>query len=158
MEASHSLEPFVTAALATTPLDAAGRSLHAWDEGGDAATVQARLERILAGHQRASALPLAALRQGGDGPPSPGDLLVLPDARGQPTAVIEVIEARVLPFDRVDEHFAADHGEGDLSLRSWRETHRDAFERQAIEHGDTDPDLPLVAIRFRLVYPRLLGA
>ena len=158
MEASHSIEPFVAAALATTPLDVAGRSLHAWEEGGDAETVQARLERILAGHQRASARPLAAFGEADVERPSPGDLLVVSDGRGRPTAVIEVIEARVLPFDRVDEHFAADYGEGDLSLRSWREAHRAALERQARELGDDDPALPLMAIRFRLVYPRLLGA
>lgn len=158
MEASHSIEPFVAAALATTPLDVAGRSLHAWDEGGDAETRQARLERILAGHQRASARPLAVFEAAGAEPPSPGDLLVVSDGRGDPKAVIEVIEQRVLPFDRVDEHFAADYGEGDLSLRSWRDAHRSAFEQQASECGAADPALPLVTIRFRLVYPRLLGA
>lgn len=158
MEASHPIEPFVTAALAATPIDVAGRSLHAWDEGGDADVVQARLERILAGHQRASARPLAAFRVKGDEPPSPGDLLIVSDARACPVAVIEVIEQRVLPFDRIDEHFAADYGEGDLSLPAWREAHRGALERQAAVLGDDDPELPLVTIRFRLVYPRLLDA
>lgn len=158
MEASQSIEPFAAAVLATTPLDVAGRSLRVWEEGGDAETVQARLERILAGHQQASARPLAAFGAAGDERPSPGDLLVVSDGRRRPRAVIEVIEARVLPFDRVDEHFAADYGEGDLSLRSWCEAHRAAFEREARELGDVDPELPLVAIRFRLVHPRLLGA
>jgi uncharacterized protein YhfF len=152
------IEPFVAAALADTPLDVAGRALHAWDEGDGPAHAESRLERILAGDQRASARPLAALQAEGKGVPVEGDLLVVRDGRGRPRAVVEVIEQRVVPFDLVDEHFAADYGEGDLSLRHWRDTHSAAFEHQASRIGAIDPALPLVTIRFRLVYPRLLGA
>jgi uncharacterized protein YhfF len=158
VEARPPIEPFVAAALADTPLDVAGRTLHAWDEGDGAALAQARLERILAGDQRASARLLAALLAEGKDLPVEGDLLVVRDGRDRPRAVVEVIEQRVVPFDLVDEHFAADCGEGDLSLRHWREAHLAAFERQAARIGAVDPTLPLLTIRFRLVHPRLLGA
>ncbi len=158
MDARPPIEPFVTAALADTPIDVAGRAVHTWAEGDGPVHAEARLERILAGDQRASARPLAALRADGSDVPTRGDLLVVRDGRDRPRAVVEVIEQSVVPFDLVDEHFAADCGEGDLSLRYWRDTHREAFARQASRVADTDPSLPVVTIRFRLVYPRLLGA
>lgn len=158
MDARPPIEPFVAAALADTPLDVAGRAVHTWDEGEGPARAESRLERILAGDQRASARPLAALRADGNDVPVRGDLLVVRDGRDRPRAVVEVIEQNVVPFDVVDEHFAADCGEGDLSLRHWRDTHHATFERQARRVADADPRLPVVTVRFRLVYPRLLGA
>jgi len=158
VDARPLIEPFVAAALADTPIDVAGRTLHTWDEGDAPAHATSRLGRILAGDQRASALPLAVLRADGNDVPAEGDLLVVGDGHDRPRAVVEVIEQRVVPFDLVDELFAADCGEGDLSLRQWRETHHAAFERQARRAGAVDPRLPVVTIRFRLVYPRLLGA
>lgn len=158
MDARPPIEPFVAAALADTPIDVHGRALHAWDEGDGPVRAEARLQRILAGHQRASARPLAALRANGTALPVEGDLIVVRDGLDRPHAVVEVIEQRVVPFHLVDEHFAADCGEGDLSLRHWREVHQGEFERQARRSGAEDPTLPVVTIRFRLVHPRLLGA
>lgn len=158
VEARPPIEPLLVAALADTPIDVDGRSLHAWDEGDAPANAESRLERILAGHQRAAARPLAVLRADGTELPLEGDLLVVRDGRGRPRAVVEVIEQRVVPFDLIDEHFAADCGEGDLSLRHWRHAHQAAFVLQASRTGVVDPALPVVTIRFRLVYPRLLGA
>ncbi|TVR96887.1 MAG: ASCH domain-containing protein [Trueperaceae bacterium] len=158
MDTRPPIEPFVAAALADTPIDVAGKTLHTWDEGGGPAHAESRLRRILDGDQRASALPLAVVRSDGGDVPVEGDLLVVRDGRDRPRAVVEVIEQRVVPFDLVDEHFAADCGEGDLSLRQWRETHRATFEGQAHRVDAADPRLPVVTIRFRLVYPCLLGA
>jgi uncharacterized protein YhfF len=158
VETRPPIEPFVVAALSDSTIDVTGRALHAWDEGDGSANAQARLERILAGHQRASARPLAAARAAGQPLPLEGDLLVVRDGRQRPRAVVEVIEQRIVPFELIDELFAADCGEGDLSLRYWRETHRAGYEHQASLSGAVDADLPLVTIRFRLVYPRVFGA
>ena len=158
MYARPPLEPFVTTALADASIDVGGRALHTWDEGDGSAHAEARLERILAGDQRASARPLAVLHAAGNDVPAEGDLLVVRDGRDRPRAIVEVIEQRVVPFDLVDEHFAADCGEGDMSLRQWRATHHAVFVNQARRVGSVDAALPVVTIRFRLVYPRLLGA
>lgn len=159
MHVSRSLRPFVTAIAEAAAVDVEGRTVHRWRLAHEPGLTQERLEAVTAGYQRGSAALAWELDGRGASVPAVGDLLVLDDALGQPCAVVEVIERRVLPFGDVEEHFAADMGEGDLSLRHWRSVHWDAFARSAIEHGRTPDDtMPVVALRFELVYPGAMGA
>jgi len=52
-----------------------------------------------------------------------GKLMVVLDGQGVPKAVLKTIELTKRRFDEVDEAFAYDEGEGDRSLRYWREAH-----------------------------------
>ncbi len=159
MDAAESVEPFVASFLASAPVDVSGRDVGDWDLGDEPEVVGARLERVKAGYQRASAGLLWLLEARGEDPPRCGDLCVLRNAEGQAQAVVEVLESQVVPFGQVDEHFAVDMGEGDLSLAQWRRSHGQVFERQCRSLGYHPSDtMPVVCLRFRLVYPRLLGA
>ncbi len=124
-----------------------------WELGDEPEIVSARLERVLAGHLCATANLMWLLEARGEPPPRAGDLRLLRCAEGRPRAVIEVIESHILPFDRVDEHFAADVGEGDLSLDYWRATHERVFERQCRDLGRRlDAAVPVVCVRFHVIY------
>ena len=79
--------------------------------------------------------------------PEVGRRDVVLDGAGKPAAVIETTEVTVRRFDEVDEDFARDEGEGDLSLEYWREGHEAYFAR----NGGFEPDMELVCERFRLV-------
>ena len=159
MDAAESMKPFVASFLASAPVDVRGRDVGCWELGDEPEVVDARLERVKAGYQRASAGLLWLLDAHGEDPPRCGDLRVLRDAQGQAQAVVEVLESQVVPFGQVDEHFAVDVGEGDLSLTYWRRSHGQVFERQCRSLGYHPSDtMPVVCLRFRLVYPRLLGA
>jgi uncharacterized protein YhfF len=74
-----------------------------------------------------------------------GDRCALLDYNDEPVAIVEMIEARVLPAAEVDEQFARDEGEGFESVEEWRLAHERFFERPI------EPDTQVVAVRFRVV-------
>lgn len=76
-----------------------------------------------------------------------GTRLIVTDGRGRPRAIIEATELTRRRFDEVDESFARDEGEGDLSLDYWRRVHRAFFTRE----GTFSESMELYCTRFRLV-------
>ena len=77
----------------------------------------------------------------------PGQRWVLEAPKGRPVAVMETVEVERRAFGEVDEAFARDEGEGDLSLAFWRRAHQDYF----TEIGLFAPDMVLNCERFRLI-------
>ena len=72
---------------------------------------------------------------------------------GSPRCLIDVDEVTVKPYREVDEVFAKDEGEGDLSLSYWREAHWDLFTRESkIEGYEVHEEMLLCCQRFRLLY------
>ena len=82
---------------------------------------------------------------GEDEPTEVGARYVVEDERGEPRAIVEVTEARVVPAAEIDLAFARDEGEGFESVEDWRAAHARFFE-QPIE-----PDTLIEAVRFRVV-------
>jgi len=76
-----------------------------------------------------------------------GKMMVVLDGRGAPKAVLKTVELTKRRFDEVDEAFAYDEGEGDRSLRYWREAHTQYFTRL----GRYAPDMMLWCERFEVV-------
>jgi uncharacterized protein YhfF len=76
-----------------------------------------------------------------------GKSMVVLDGRGNPKAVLKTVELTKRRFDEVDEAFAFDEGEGDLSLEYWRSAHARYFTRL----GHFAPDMMLWCERFKLV-------
>jgi len=60
----------------------------------------------------------------------------------------------IVPFDNVSDSFAATEGEGDKTLRYWREAHWRFFSRECQRIG-REPNLhmPVVCEEFKVVYP-----
>ena len=82
-----------------------------------------------------------------------GKLMVALDGYGVPRAVLRTLELNKRRFDEVDEAFAFDEGEGDRSLRFWRDAHKRYFTRL----GRYAPDMMLWCERFEVV-ERITGA
>ncbi len=61
--------------------------------------------------------------------PKAGDLSIILDSKGNPVGIIERTSVDLVPFQTIDEEFAAYEGEGDGSLRYWREAHTWYFNR-----------------------------
>ena len=80
-------------------------------------------------------------------PPSPGERWIVLDGQGAPRCVIESTEVTYRRYCEVDAKFAFEEGEGDRSLKCWREAHREYFSRQ----GRFSEDMMLMCERFRLV-------
>ena len=77
----------------------------------------------------------------------PGERWIVLDGQGAPRCVIESTEVTYRPNSEVDAKFTFEEGEGDRSLKYWREAHRDYFSRQ----GRFSEDMVLMCERFRLV-------
>jgi uncharacterized protein YhfF len=73
-----------------------------------------------------------------------GKSMVALDGRNRPRAVLKTIELTQRRFAEVDEAFARDEGEGDLSLTYWRDAHTRYFTRL----GLFEPDMMLLCERF----------
>jgi uncharacterized protein YhfF len=80
-----------------------------------------------------------------EAPSAVGERYVVEDENGQPRAIVEVTEARVVPASAIDLDFARDEGEDFGSVEDWRTAHERFFE-QPIEPGTL-----IEAVRFRVV-------
>jgi uncharacterized protein YhfF len=89
----------------------------------------------------------------GEALPKTGAVTIVLDGRGEPIGIVETTEVTIRKYNEVDADFAHDEGEGDLSLRYWREAHKNFFSRTLPEIGkDFSEEMPLVCERFRLIY------
>jgi uncharacterized protein YhfF len=122
----------------------------AWSFGASAEEADALLALVLDGTKTATASAHADYATEGEPLPEPGTLGIVLDGAGNPRALVETTDVRVVAFDEVDAEHAHLEGEGDRSLAHWRAEH----ERFFTEHATTgfDPQMLLVLERFRVVY------
>ena len=85
--------------------------------------------------------------------PKVGDLSIIIDWQGIAQCIIETEKVTILPFKEVTEEFAKIEGEGDKSLKYWREVHINAFNRELKEHKkEFREDMLVVCEEFEMVY------
>jgi uncharacterized protein YhfF len=108
---------------------------------------------VLAGTKRATASLLHSYETEGKPLPRPGDLSVVTDWDGKPLCVMETRRVDLVPYEDVDEEFAATEGEGDGSLRYWRDVHSAYFGRECERVGcERTPRMAIVCERFEVVW------
>jgi uncharacterized protein YhfF len=116
--------------------------------GDNPALADELLTLVLSGRKTATCGALRDYASGaGDPMPVVGRRDVVLDGQGRRAAVIETVEITVRRFEEVDDAFARDEGEGDLTLADWRRDHETYFKR----NGGFSPDMELVCERFRLI-------
>ena len=108
---------------------------------------------VLAGTKRATAGLVWSFEAANMPLPKQGKLSVVTNWSGIPLCVIETQFVEVVPFDQVSQEFAATEGEGDGSLRYWRDGHWAYFSRECARIG-RQPDLrmPVMCERFAVIY------
>jgi len=112
------------------------------------------LSLVLTGRKRATAELVADFIARGDEVPRIGSHWVACDGRGVPRIVIRSTELRLGSFACADAAFAADEGEDDLSLESWRREHRRYWTRVSIAQGrQWSEEDEIVFERFTVVWP-----
>lgn len=125
----------------------------AWAFGATPDHADGLLDLVLRGIKDGTASSMWDYEATGDPLPEVGELSVILDGRGEPRAVIETTDLRVVPFDQVGEEHARAEGEGDRTLAHWRAVH----ERYWREHSENprgyEPDMPVLCERFRLLWP-----
>lgn len=151
------IEQFWQDYLATLPLDSPVRGQRYEAEAfGDSPLMADELgSLVMTGRKTATCWSLWEAEAEGEPLTEVGQKTILLDGQGAPLCIIETTEVEVRSFERVDERFAHDEGEGDRSLEHWREEHRRFFSRTLPEIGrEFSPEMPLICERFRKVYSR----
>lgn len=81
-------------------------------------------------------------------------LSVITDGEGTPLCLVDTYEVSAQKFCEVTASFAAEEGEGDLSLEYWRESHWKFFERESQTVGyELSEEMLVCCSRFKLIYP-----
>jgi uncharacterized protein YhfF len=80
------------------------------------------------------------------------------DSAGQPAAVIELTEVRVVPISTIDDEYARAEGRGYADAAEWRRAHEDFFRSDGVAQflgavPVIDDDTLVVTERFRLISP-----
>jgi len=85
--------------------------------------------------------------------PKVGDLSVVTNFSKTPLCVIQTQRVEVVAYDDVSEEFAATEGEGDGSLKYWRQAHWAFFGRECQRIGRTpEVKMPVVCERFEVIF------
>ncbi|CAL2072342.1 ASCH domain-containing protein [Streptomyces murinus] len=114
------------------------------------------VEAIISGRKTAMTALVEILEQIGQPVPEVGQRYAVLDSDDRTAVVIELTEARVIPFGEVDDRFALDEGRGYANAQEWAAAHRDFFRGEQVTEllGYTpvvDDDALVVAERFRVV-------
>jgi uncharacterized protein YhfF len=148
-------EAFWQAYLETLPGDTPERQddYEAWAFGDGPKMSDELGALVLSGKKTATCCALWEVEADAEPMPRVGEKSVILDGKGGPLCVVETTEVEVRRFDQVDEQFAREEGEGDLSLEYWREAHERFFSRTLPAIGrEFSGEMPLVCERFRMVY------
>jgi uncharacterized protein YhfF len=82
-----------------------------------------------------------------------GDLNIVTDYCGKKACVIKTTNIKIKKFIEISEVDARLEGEGDLSLKYWREEHKKFFEEKCKEIGkEFSEKMPVVFEEFEVVY------
>lgn len=123
----------------------------AWSFGG-APDELAALARDGIKTATASAYPLYA--QAGEPLPAEGNYSVILDAAGEAVCVIRTTRVYLCAFREVSALHAWKEGEGDRTLRGWREVHRAVFSEELRAAGlSFSEEMPVVCEEFSVVFP-----
>ncbi len=128
MRSDETLATFWAAFLASSAGEAAtGTAYPQWGFGDSASMADELGKLVLDGRKTATASLFWAYEKDDEALPVVGDRSILTDGVGNPLCIIETVEVNIWPFNEVPPEFAAAEGEGDLSLKYWREAHWSFF-------------------------------
>ncbi|OAE13731.1 ASCH domain-containing protein [Pseudomonas simiae] len=118
----------------------------AWAFGDTPEMADELAERVAKGIKTATCCSLSSFKHEDESSTLGGYSIVL-NSQGEPVCVIRVILMGIIRYCDVDQDLARKEGEGDLSLKYWKQGHKDFFQRE----GSFDEAMELVAEEFELV-------
>jgi len=110
------------------------------------------LALIRSGRKRAGTSLLWLHEHENDPPAKEGDIEIVIDHRGEPVFVTRIIRVDTMAYSEVSAAYAAIEGEGDGSLRHWREAHWAFFSRDCRRIGrEPAESMPVVCAVFEVL-------
>lgn len=125
----------------------------AWAFGGTAEQADELLSLVLSGTKTATSSALWPYEAEGEPLPTVGELSIVCDGKGRPRALLRLTDVTVKNLDDVSDRHAFAEGEGDRTLRHWRQAHEDFFRRHLPEGREVVGSLPVVLESFELLSP-----
>ncbi len=154
MTIPSNIRPFWDKFLDSVTYDASARFYEAFHFDDNEASADLLAELVLNGTKRATASLLWSFEAENEPLPQLGALSVVTNWAAEPLCVIEATSINVVPYNQVTADFAATEGEGDKSLRYWREAHWDFFSEECVRIGrEPDLEMPVVCEKFKVIYP-----
>lgn len=124
----------------------------AWAFGATPAHADELLDLVISGVKTGTATSVWDLQATGEAVPHVGDLSIILDGAGEPRAVIRTCALAVVPFGEVTAEHAFSEGEGERTLKAWREIHERFWRRYSEDDRGYSPDMPVLCERFELVH------
>lgn len=126
----------------------------AWSFGATPEQADELLSLVLEGTKTATASAVWDYEAVDEPLPSVGTLGIVLDGAGHPRALLVTTRVDVVPFDEVDDEHARLEGEGDRTLRHWREVHEQFFTTHSTHGRGFSTNMPVVLERFKVIYQR----
>ena len=154
MNVPKSIRPFWDAFQSYIAYDASPLFYEAFHFDDNEPTAAALAALVLSGQKRATAGLLWTNELTNKPLPKVGALSVVTDWQGAPLCIIETTHIEVVPFESVTDSFAEVEGEGDKTLRYWRDAHWRFFSRECQRIG-REPNLQMLVVceHLKVVYP-----
>ncbi|GGL61854.1 ASCH domain-containing protein [Sporolactobacillus putidus] len=130
-------------------------SCEAWAFGYSKETANHLAGLVLNGTKTATASNYTLYQLENDPLPFAGLYNIILDGEEKAVAIVKTTNVEVVPFDEVTEEHAHREGEGDRTLKYWREVHKAFFKKELerVNQEFTDK-IPVVCENFRVVYKR----
>lgn len=132
--------------------DCKGIDYNAWTYGGEDPDLLAELTKAGTKTATASAYPSYVYEK--CDLPHIGEYNIILNCSGTAVCITKTTRVYITPFKQVSADHAYKEGEGDRSLKFWRETHKKIFSKELDEiNGVFTEDMLVVCEEFELVYP-----
>lgn len=124
-----------------------------WYFGYNEELANSLVKLVINGAKRATTSLYFFYQIEGEELPKKEDLKVITDFSGNAQCIIKTTAVDLIPFSKVGEEFAYREGEGDKSLKYWREAHIKAFTCELKEFNkEFNEDMLVVCEEFEVVY------
>lgn len=124
----------------------------AWAFGATPQLADELLALVQSGVKTATASSLWDYEAAEDPVPKVGELSIILDGRGIPRVLIETTSMEVMPFEEVPASHAHAEGEGDRTLKYWREVHEHYWRTYSESPRGFEPGMPVVCEQFQVLH------
>ena len=112
-------------------------------------------ELVVKGIKKATATSLWWFKKNNEPLPEIGNQYVVKDWEGNAKAIIEVTKVEKVPCNQVSAEFAQAEGEGDKSLRYWKEVHEAYYTREMKPYGEEfNENMIIICEHFKTIFTK----
>lgn len=131
----------------------APKDYEAWAFGDSKEMADELVELVLEGKKTATASNYTLYELEKEPLPFVGLHNIILDGKGEAVAIVETTSVKVVPFDEVTEEHAYLEGEGDRTLRYWRDVHESFFRKELEDINRAfHYKISVVCEKFKLIY------